>query len=186
MVLFFLVFRFKYFRFFVEAPTAEQTYKGIVRLPIVTIKCYICMFLVNAFFSSILHNSVTQLLKNSKLKHSGFLGARVHRCQNLLNSLMYYIQVGLNRIHKRYMQGRLSDVPFSLPLQLFLFLIDKREIRLCVIYFYRIYSNQRRHFQASLRRLFEYYLNIIFFLLAGKPEKGRSAGWENSHLTCWE
>ena len=108
MVLFFLVFRFKCFRFFVEAPTAEQTYWGVkerylkVSNSHVTIKCYVCMFLVTAFFSSILHNSVTQLLKNSKLKHSGFLGARVHRCQNLLNSLLYYIQVGLNRIHKRY------------------------------------------------------------------------------------
>ena len=29
MVLFFLVFRFKCVRFFVEAPTAEQTYRGV-------------------------------------------------------------------------------------------------------------------------------------------------------------
>ena len=29
MVLFFLVFRFKCFSFFVEAPTAEQTYRGV-------------------------------------------------------------------------------------------------------------------------------------------------------------
>ena len=82
------------------------------------------MFLVTAFFSSILHNSFTQLLKNSCLKHSGFGGALVHLCQNLLNSLMNFIQVGLNRIHKRYIQGRLSDVPFSLPLQLLLFLFS--------------------------------------------------------------
>ena len=57
------------------------------------------MFLVTAFFSSILHNSFTQLLKNYCLKQSGFGGARVHRCQNLLNSLMHFIQVELNRIH---------------------------------------------------------------------------------------
>ena len=31
------------------------------------------------------------------------------------------------------------------------------------------------------------YLNTDFiFLLAGKHGEGRSAGWENSHLTCWE
>ena len=29
MVIFFLVFRFKCFRFFVKAPTAEQTYRGV-------------------------------------------------------------------------------------------------------------------------------------------------------------
>ena len=49
-----------------------------------------------------------------------------------------------------------------------LFLVDNREIRLCVIYFDRIYSNQRRNFQATLRRLFEYR---FFFLLAPVPGK---------------
>ena len=93
--------------------------------------------------------------------------------KDLLNSLMYYIQVGLNRIHKRYIQGRLSDVPFSLPLQLLLFLVDMREIRLCVIYFDRIYSNQRRNFQATLRRLFEYR----FFFSAGSQTWRRPLCW---------